>query len=68
MRAAFADLQGQVARGEETVLDPYGASEPVEFFAVATEAFFERAQDLKQVQPALYAELAGFYRVDPAGW
>ena len=68
MQAAFAELQVQVARGEETVLDPYGASEPVEFFAVATEAFFERGQDLKQTQPALYAELAGFYQVDPAGW
>lgn len=68
MQAAFAQLQAQVARGEETVLDPYGASEPVEFFAVATEAFFERGQDLRQTQPALYAELAGFYRVDPAAW
>lgn len=68
MRAAFAQLQAQVARGEETVLDPYGASEPVEFFAVATEAFFERGQDLLQNQPALYAELAGFYQVDPAAW
>ncbi|MFZ2298274.1 MAG: zinc-dependent peptidase, partial [Aquabacterium sp.] len=48
--------------------DPYGASEPVEFFAVATEAFFERGQDLLQNQPALYAELAGFYKVDPAAW
>ena len=57
-----------MARGEETVLDPYGASEPAEFFAVATEAFFERGQDLRQTQPAVYAELAGFYHVDPAAW
>lgn len=68
MRQAFVELQAQVARGEETVLDPYGASEPAEFFAVATEAFFERGQDLRQTQPAVYAELAGFYHVDPAAW
>ena len=68
MQAAFAQLQAQVAQGEHTVLDPYGASEPVEFFAVATEAFFERGADLAQEAPALYAELAGFYEVDPAAW
>lgn len=68
MRRAFTALQDQLARGEETVLDPYAATDPVEFFAVATEAFFERASDLAQADPDLYAELAGFYRVDPARW
>ena len=66
-----AVTQAALARLRETpsdTLDAYGASDPAEFFAVATEAFFERAQDLKQVQPALYTELARFYRVDPAGW
>ncbi len=55
-------------RGEETVLDPYGAEDPAEFFAVATETFFERPVDLKIKHSALYAELAAYYRVDPAAW
>lgn len=50
------------------VLDPYGAEDPAEFFAVATEAFFEDAAALKEHHPALYAQLRGFYRQDPAAW
>ncbi|MCC6572340.1 MAG: zinc-dependent peptidase [Planctomycetes bacterium] len=50
------------------VLDPYGAEDPAEFFAVATEAFFEDAAALKEHHPALYAQLQAFYRQDPAGW
>lgn len=68
MHAAFVQLQLQAEHEEDTVLDPYGASAPAEFFAVATEAFFERARELAEKEPALYAELAGFYQVDPASW
>lgn len=48
------------------VLDPYGATNPAEFFAVTTEAFFERPAALKAHHPDLYAQLAAFYRQDPA--
>ena len=51
-----------------TVLDPYGAEAPEEFFAVASEAFFIAAHDLKAEMPRLYALLAGYYRQDPADW
>ena len=54
--------------GDPTVLDPYGAEDPAEFFAVATEAFFERGDDLLRHHPRLYDELRRFYRQDPAGW
>jgi Mlc titration factor MtfA (ptsG expression regulator) len=50
-----------------TVLDPYGAEAPEEFFAVASEAFFIAAHDLRAQMPALYDLLAGFYRQNPAG-
>jgi Mlc titration factor MtfA (ptsG expression regulator) len=50
------------------VMDPYGAEDPAEFFAVATEAFFEDAKDLKEHHPSLYAQLQGYYKQDPAGW
>ena len=54
--------------GDPTVLDPYGAEDPAEFFAVATEAFFERADDLVRHHPRLYDELRRFYRQDPTTW
>jgi Mlc titration factor MtfA (ptsG expression regulator) len=59
---------GSAAPGEPALLDPYGATDPAEFFAVASEAFFERPADLAAAHPALYAELAGYYRVDPRNW
>jgi MtfA peptidase len=51
---------------EDTVLDPYGAESPEEFFAVASEAFFVASKDMRAEHPALYELLAGYYRQDPA--
>jgi MtfA peptidase len=48
------------------VIDPYGARNEAEFFAVATESFFERPTAMLDALPSLYALLAGFYRQDPA--
>lgn len=53
-------------QGRPTVLDPYGATNPAEFFAVATETFFERPRELRDWHPELYGELKRFYRQDPA--
>jgi MtfA peptidase len=53
--------------GRYSALDDYGATNPAEFFAVATEAFFEKPTVLARRHPRLYAELRGFYRQDPAG-
>ena len=44
----------------------YGATNPGEFFAVATEVFFEQPKELASLEPALYDLLARFYRQDPA--
>jgi Mlc titration factor MtfA (ptsG expression regulator) len=68
MRAAFAALQEQAAQGRPGVLNPYGASSEAEFFAVATEVFFEQPAALAAEQPALYAELARYYGVSPLAW
>jgi len=68
MNAEFARLRSAAARGESTLLDPYAAEDEGEFFAVATEVFFERAADLRREHPALYAELSGYYRLDTAAW
>jgi Mlc titration factor MtfA (ptsG expression regulator) len=48
------------------VLRPYAGTNPAEFFAVATEVFFNRPHDLCEHEPDLYQELRGFYRQDPA--
>jgi Mlc titration factor MtfA (ptsG expression regulator) len=53
-------------RGLESFLDDYGATHPAEFFAVATEFFFEKSQEMKRRRPALYDVLKGFYNQDPA--
>ena len=52
-------------RGQETLIDQYGATNPAEFFAVITEAFFETPKALKEKHPELYAELKKFYHQDP---
>jgi Mlc titration factor MtfA (ptsG expression regulator) len=44
----------------------YGATNPGEFFAVATEVFFEQPHELRYAEPALYDVLSRFYRQDPA--
>ena len=65
----FERLRDRIEAGEETLLDDYGATDPVEFFAVVSEAFFEQPALLLREHPALYDELARFYRLDPAhGW
>jgi len=53
-------------RGRSTLIDPYGATSPAEFFAEATEVFFERPRELKKEHRRLYRSLARFYRQDPA--
>ncbi len=46
----------------------YGATDPAEFFAVISEVFFERPQRMADEHPALYAEMARFYALDPLSW
>src|SRR6266566_4100458 len=66
MSKAFAALQRADEAGTLTVLDTYGATNPAEFFAVVTEAFFERPRALRGKHPELYAQLARFFRQDPS--
>lgn len=64
----FAQLQREIAAGHPTVLDGYAATNPAEFFAVATEAFFETPAQLAGLKPRLYAELRQLFAVDPLLW
>lgn len=67
MEAAFDALCRQVDRGLPTFLDPYASQDPAEFFAVASEAFFQEPAGLLAAHPRVYRLLARFYRQDPAG-
>lgn len=68
MNAAWQRLRQRALHGEPGVIDPYGAGEPAEFFAVASEAFFEVPHALAAEEPELYAELARFYAIEPRAW
>lgn len=68
MNDEFRKLKNKVDRDEDDVLDEYGTKNEAEFFAVATETFFEMPVELKMEHTALYNELKGCYRVDPAAW
>jgi Mlc titration factor MtfA (ptsG expression regulator) len=63
---AVSQLRSARNKGRRTVLRSYGATNHAEFFAVATEAFFEKPQQLRFRKPDLYAILSEFYGVDPA--
>ncbi len=61
-------LVENVERRRPTFLDPYGATNPAEFFAVVTEFFFEKARELKLFHPELYEQLRLYYRQDPVSF
>ncbi len=61
----YDELRKAAQTGKKSVLDTYGATEPAEFFAVATEAFFEKPVPLKKKHPELYEELKTYYGQDP---
>ena len=62
--AAFEDLNRRIEAGETPPIDDYAAEEPGEFFAVASECFFETPGALAAAYPAVYSHLRGFYRQD----
>ena len=68
LSAEYERLRADVEAGRRSTLDEYGATNPAEFFAVATEYFFERPHAMKKRLPELYEELKRFYRQDPASW
>lgn len=63
---AFMELRARIGRGQRTFLDQYGATNEAEFFAVATEFFFDKPAAMEQHEPELYDLLRSFYGQDPA--
>lgn len=64
----YAALQQRASDHKNKVMDAYGTVSPAEFFAVATESFFEKPRQMKKRLPDLYAQLNNFYKTDPAAW
>jgi MtfA peptidase len=62
----YFELQRRVKKGQRTFLDDYGATNEAEFFAVATEFFFEKPEQMLREHPGLYGVLREYYRQDPA--
>lgn len=65
-RSAFDDLNRQLARHHHPAINPYAATDPAEFFAVVSEQFFTEPAILQRHFPAVYEQLALFYRQEPA--
>ena len=68
MSHEFESLRDALEAGDDTFLDDYGATNPAEFFAVITEAFFERPRALRRNHPALFMQLQRFYQQDPTSY
>ena len=66
MSKEYAQLVAQSEHGRTSLLDSYGATNAAEFFAVATECFFEKSRQMQQTHGSLYAVMRDFYQQDPA--
>lgn len=64
----YLKLLRDVEKGKRTFLDEYGATDEVEFFAVATEHFFDQPVQMIKTAPELYHILKDYYHQDPAQW
>jgi len=61
----YLRLRQETETGRKTFLSAYGATSEAEFFAVATEQFFDRPEQLFEHAPDLYRVLREYYRQDP---
>jgi len=64
----FKILKQQAISGEPSLFSYYGATEPAEFFAVASEVFFEKSKKFSIEYPTLYKQFTQYYKVDPVHW
>ena len=64
----YENLRDKTDHRRRSVIRKYGATNPAEFFAVATEAFFEKPKQMHKRCPDLYEELKNYYKLDPLQW
>ena len=68
MKKEYDHIKRLYEKGKRSVLDRYAITNAAEFFAVATEVFFEKPKKLKKAEPELYELLRSYYHLDPASW
>lgn len=68
VKEGYAELCRAKEMGRRTILDHYGATNEAEFFAVATETFFEQPRELSREHKELFELLKKYYRIDPIPW
>ncbi len=64
----YSEFLQRVELNINRIIDEYGSVSPPEFFAVASESFFEKSVSMKRKLPTLYEQLENYYRLDPASW
>ncbi|MFK8029884.1 MAG: zinc-dependent peptidase [Gammaproteobacteria bacterium] len=64
----YGEFLKRVDSNRNSVIDEYGSVSPPEFFAVATESFFEKSTSMRRKLPDLYRQLQDYYQLDPASW
>jgi Mlc titration factor MtfA (ptsG expression regulator) len=64
----YKRLVHKAMKNQKTVLDHYGATNEAEFFAVASECFFEKPRQMTKKHPELYEALKGYYGLNPVEW
>jgi len=67
-KESFAELIDAAERGQRSLFDHYGATNPAEFFAVATETFFEKPRQFSKKEPELYRAFVSYFKLDPIYW
>jgi Mlc titration factor MtfA (ptsG expression regulator) len=68
LSSEYEILQRKKEKHRKSIMNKYGATNPAEFFAVATETFFEKSKQMKKRHPELYDELKNYYKLDPVEW
>ncbi|MEM9922858.1 MAG: M90 family metallopeptidase [Cyanobacteria bacterium P01_D01_bin.50] len=68
MTQEYKQLCDDVEQDRKIVMYSYGATHPAEFFAVATETFFEKPQQLQKKHGELYQLLQNYYQLNPVQW
>lgn len=64
----YQKLLRDLNNNKPSFIDPYGAKNTAELFAVCSVSFFEEPHQLSQHHPALYNQLKSFYRQDPRNY
>jgi Mlc titration factor MtfA (ptsG expression regulator) len=68
LTSEYKELKKKKQKHKKSVMDKYGATNAAEFFAVATETFFEKPRQLRKKHPELFDELKDYYKLDPLEW